>query len=224
MLLTVRVSDWELAESGRILSVGDREQFWLTFEDVTPSAPVTEQVNVIRGVAVPLPSWPGAEPGRHPIQIDLAGGALYWAAAKRVSGPIEVAGTISSNDLDAPEGFPETSGVVRRVRMVWDDFVMSADGVWRSAGHGTRFEEVASTYIPVPEPTTFDPEVEAALRRRAREAYVGAKAAGRVRPGESFEGGLKVPRPSRQIAAGTTRTTWTGVLVDLATATGAGTG
>jgi hypothetical protein len=130
MLLTVRVSDWELEESGRILSVGDRERFWLIFHEAT----ATERVNVIGGVAAQLPSWPGAEFGRHPTRIDVEGGALYWDAPERVTGPMEVAGTISTNDVDAPEGFPETSGVLRRVRMVWDDFVISPEGAWRSTG------------------------------------------------------------------------------------------
>ena len=218
MLLTVEVSVWELEESGRVLSVGDQEQFWLTFEEAERRAPATERVNVIRGVVVPLPTWPGAEFGRHPVRIDVEGGALYWDAPERVTGPIEVAGTISINNVDAPEGFPETSGVLRRVRMVWADFVISPEGVWRSTGEGTRYEEVTSTYFPVHEPTAFDPEVEAELRRLAREAYDREMAAGRLSPGESFEVGLTVPASNRKIPSGTAETRWTGVLIDLDTA------
>jgi hypothetical protein len=218
MLLTVRVPEWELEESGRVLSVGDQEQFWLTFEEAEGRAPATERINLIRGVAVPLPTWPGAEFGRNPVRIDVEGGALYWDAPEPVTGSIEVAGTISTNDVDAPEGFPETSGVLRRVLMVWADFVISPEGVWLSTGEGTRYEEVTSTYFPVREARVFDLEVEAELRRQAREAYDGEMAAGRLRPGESFEVGLKVSASHRKIPAGTTETRWTGVLVDFDTA------
>src|SRR6185503_15453022 len=106
VLLTVQIADWELEESGRILSVGDRHQFWLTFEEAERRLPATDVVNLIHGVAVPLPTWPGAGSGRHPIRIDVDGGALYWDAPEPVSGRVEVAGTISTNIVDAPEGFP----------------------------------------------------------------------------------------------------------------------
>lgn len=218
MLLTVEVPEWELEEGGRVLSVGDNAEFWLTFEEAERRAPATERINVIRGIAVPLPTWPGGEFGRHPVRIDVEGGALYWDAPEQVTGPIEVAGTISTNNVDAPEGFPETSGVLRRVRMVWNDFVISQEGVWRSTGEGTGYEEVTSTYFPVREPTPFDPEVEAELRRMARQAYDREAAAGRLSPGESFKVGLKVPPSNRKIPAGTTETRWTGVLIDLETA------
>lgn len=218
MLLTVGVSEWELEESGRVLSVGDQEQFLLTFEKAERRAPATERINVIRGVAVPLPTRPGAEFGRHPIRIDVEGGALYWDAPERVSGAIEVLGTISTNNIDAPEGFPETTGVLRRVRMVWNGFAISREGVWRSTGEGTRYEDVPSTYFPVREPTTFDPDVEPELRRMARQAYDREVAAGRLKPGESFNVGLKVPPSDRKIPEGTTKTRWTGVLIDLETA------
>ena len=217
MLLTVEVPEWELEESGRVLSVGDQAQFWLTFEEAG-RRPATERVSVIRGVAVPLPTWPGAEFGRHPVRIDVEGGALYWDAPEQVTGPIDVAGTISTNNVDAPEGFPETSGVVRRVRMVWADFVIGPEGVWLSTGEGTRYEEVTSTYFPAREPTAFDPDVEAELSRQAREAYDREMAAGRLSPGESFKVVLKVPASNRKIPPGTSDTRWTGVLIDLDTA------
>jgi len=218
VLLTVEVSEWELEESGHILSVGAQEQFWLTFEEAGLRAPATERVNLIRGVAVPLGSWPGGEFGRHPVRIDVKGGALYWDAPEQVSGPIEVAGTISTNNLDAPAGFPQTTGVLRRIRMMWAGFVIGPEGVWRSAGEGTRYEEVTSTYFPVREPTAFDPEVEAELRQRAREAHDHEMAAGRLSPGESFEVGLTVPASKRKGPAAMRETRWTGVLIDLDTA------
>lgn len=218
MLLTVLVSDWELEESGRILSVGDRDRFWLTFAEVGRGARAPEPVSAIRGVAVPLPDRPGAELGRHPVRIDLDAGALYWDAPEPVTGAIDVVGTISTNDVDVPEGFPETSGVVRRLRMVWQDFVFSPGGVWRSTGDGSRYDEVTSTYFPASDRTALAPGVEAELRRRARQAYDREVAAGRPSPGAPFQVGLKVPSSTSETPAGTTETRWTGVLIGLETA------
>jgi hypothetical protein len=107
---------------------------------------------VIRGVAVALPTWPGQEFGRHPVRIDVDNGALYWDAPEPVTGEVEVRGTVSSNNVDAPDDFPETTGVIRRLRMVWHDVVMSPQGQWVGTGEGSRHEEVATTYLPAPEP------------------------------------------------------------------------
>lgn len=146
MVLTVEVSDWELEESGRIVRVGDDVRLWLIFEEAARSVPGTQRASRLRGRAVPLESWPGAEFGRHPTRIDVEGGAVYWDAPEPVSGPIEAVGTIRSNTVDAPDGFPGTSAVVRRLRMVWDDVVVGTDGDPVVAA--TRYEEVASTYVP----------------------------------------------------------------------------
>jgi hypothetical protein len=219
MVLTVRVWDWELEESGRILSIGDEVRSWLTFEETRPGAPASETVSVVRGVAVPLPAWPGAGLGRHPARIDVEGGSLYWDAPEPVAGSIEVEAVISTNNVDAPEGFPETSGVVRRVRMMWDFFVFGPEGFWRGTGEPTRYEEVTSTYVPAREPTTLDPDVEAELRRQAQDAYAREVAAGRRGPGDVFRVALHVPASTRNVpAAGTTSTSWTGVVIDLETA------
>jgi len=84
MVLTVRVADWELQESGRILSVGGRARFWLTFDE----APATERVNVVSGVAVRLPAWPGAQVGRHPTRIEIDGGACTGMPRSRPPVPL----------------------------------------------------------------------------------------------------------------------------------------
>ena len=215
MLLTVRVPGHEVEGDGRVLGVGARERFWLTFQEAAQAAPATGPVTVIRGHAVPLPAWPGVELGRDPVRIDVEGGALYWDAPERVAGPVEVAGVIGTK-VDPPDGFPETSGVLRRVRMVWDDYVIGPEGTWQSTGADSRYEEVASSYIPEPEPWAPDPEERARLRRRAQEVYDREVVAGRLLPGESF--GLKVPAPHRKLPVGTTETRWTGVLIDLETA------
>ena len=218
MLLTVRVPEWELEEDGRILSVGDEGRFWLTFQEVERWAPPAEQVNVIHGVAVPLSTWPGAESERHPVQINLDGGALYWDAPEPVTGPVEVAGTVGTNTVDAPDGFPETFGVLRRVRMEWQDFVMSPSGSWRSKSEGPRYEDVASTYFPVSESAAVDPVVQADVSRQARQAYEREVAAGRLNPGDRFNVSMLAPNSAREAPSGTTETRWTGVLIDLETA------
>jgi hypothetical protein len=101
--------------------------------------------------------------------------------------------------------------------MVWNDFVMSSEGVWQSTGEGPRYEEVTSTYIPASEPSVHDPELEVEVRRLAREAYDREVAAGRLSPGETFKIGLLVPPSNRKIPAGTTETRWTGALIDFET-------
>lgn len=220
MLLTVEVSAWELEDAGRVLSVGDPVQFWLTFEQAKGRSHVGERVSVIRGVAVPLPTWHGAGFERHPLRIDVEGGALYWDAPERITGPIQVVGTIRTNNVDAPEGFPETSGVVRRLWMVWDDLALGPEGVWRSDPEGTRYEEVTSTYFPPHEPMAFDSKDEVELLQLARAAYERDVAAGRLRPGESFGVGLKVPASDQKTSAGTHTTRWTGALLALDTGGG----
>jgi hypothetical protein len=151
VLLTVRVSDWELESSARVLNVDDEHRCWLTFQEVEPSASSEAGIAVIRGVAVALPTWPGQEFGRHPVRIDVDNGAFYWDAPEPVTGEVEVRGTVSTNDVDAPDGFPETTGVIRRLRMVWHDVVMGPQGKWIWTSEGPRHEEVASTYLPAHE-------------------------------------------------------------------------
>jgi hypothetical protein len=216
-MLSVRLPEWELHESGRILGVGEEHAFWLTFREVEGASTSADAVNLVHGVAVPLPDWPGAELGRHPVRIDIDGGALYRDAPEPIIGRVEVAGTVTTNDVDAPEGFPETACVLRRLRMEWQDFVISPQGRWTSAGEGTRYEEVTSTQLPADEHEPVTPEVEAGSRRRARHAYEREVTAGRLGRGDTFEVGLKVSGTARGAPPGTTEMRWTGVLTDLET-------
>jgi hypothetical protein len=108
-----------------------------------------ERVGSIRGVARLLPSWPGAGAGRYPVQIDVERGALYWDAPEKVEGVVEIAGQVSSNDIDAPDGFPATTGVVRRILMEWREFVEFKSRSWRNEGGRARYEKVPATYFPV---------------------------------------------------------------------------
>ena len=59
--------------------------------------------------------------GRHPTIVDSDGAAIYWDAPRPVAGPVDVTGVVSANNVDAPDGFPMTAGVVTRVRMSRQD-------------------------------------------------------------------------------------------------------
>lgn len=150
MVVTVRVPSWEIEGDGRVFAVGHEISSWLTFDE-DGSGRDAADVQLVEGIAVPLPSWPAAELSRHPVRIDLDGAALYWDAPRPVEGPLRVSGTISTNTMDAPDGFPVTVGVVRRVRMEWRDYVAGPDGSW-VGGPESTYEEVAVTYVPPPRP------------------------------------------------------------------------
>jgi hypothetical protein len=214
-MLTVRVPEWELEDSRRILSVGDQLRAWLTFQEAERWPSPAERINVIEGTALPLSAWPGAERGRHPVQINLDGGALYWDAPHPVAGALEVTGTVSTNNVDAPDGFPDTSGVLRRLRMEWQDFIKSTDRVWHNTGESARYEEVTTTYFPTSDTDVLDPDAESELSREAREAFDRELAAGRLKAGDPFEVTLRAPGSSRDDPPGSTRTRWTGILIDL---------
>jgi hypothetical protein len=113
----VQIADWVIEEDHLVVRVGDELSSWLTFEEAEGPTGPEDPIQVVRGTAHRLPSWPGETFARHAVRIDLeGGGALYWDAPEPVEGPVEVTGTVSTNNIDAPDGFPETRGVVRRVR------------------------------------------------------------------------------------------------------------
>lgn len=129
MLLSVWVAEWVLDEDRRTLGVGETLTEWLTFTDVERLPHVApECVQTIRGLARPLPRWPGTEDGHHPVSISVDGATLYWDAPRPVDGPVELAGVVSLNNIDAPDGFPVTRGVIRRVRMEWQATGTGTDG------------------------------------------------------------------------------------------------
>lgn len=215
VILTVRVATWELEEDGRVLRVGDEFSSWLTFHAADATSASPQDVQVILGSARPLPTWPGEGLDVHPVQIDLADGALYWEAPNPVEGPVQVVGAVCTNNIDAPDGFPETTGVVRRIRMEWRDYVMGPDNSWRDVSGGLRYEEVPATYFPPIEIEKPDPEAEADLKRRARQASEREVSAGRLKPGDPFTAVLGAP--PRPTPPGVTETRWTSVLIDLET-------
>ncbi len=150
MIVSVWAVEWYLDEDRRVLRVGDTISSWLTFEDAERvKLRPKQRLQTIRGVARALPRWPGAEDGRHPVAIDIRGGTLYWDAPERVEGTIEVTGTISFNNVDAPDHFPDTHGVVRRVRMEWQEFVDSDNRSWSKPQAEPRYEDVSANYFPL---------------------------------------------------------------------------
>ena len=155
MIVSVWVVEWYLDEDRRVLQVGDTISSWLTFEDAERlQLRPDERLQSVRGVARALPRWLGAEDGRHPVAVDIdGGGTLYWDAPERVEGAIEITGTISLNNTDAPDGFPTTDGVVRRVRMEWQEYEFAGDGSRLQPSPGTHplYEDVLASYLP-----TFD--------------------------------------------------------------------
>jgi hypothetical protein len=201
VILTVRVPEYQLEEDGQVLSVGDDMSSWLRFEEAGRSPLPVERVRLIRGVTRLLPNWPGAETDRHPHQIEVDRGVLYWDAPEPVEGVVEIAGSVSSSIIDAPDGFPATTGVVRRVRMEWREFVYESRG-WRNEDGQARYEEVPATYFPIEDRQSIDPEVEAAAIRESS-------------PGGAFLSYGIDSQP--EVPLGTTKTVWTGVLIDLET-------
>lgn len=210
MILRVRVPAWELEEDGRVLAPGDEIWSWLTFREVEPSSASTEPVQLIRGAASGLPSWPGAEVGRHPVQITLDGATLYWDAPEPLEGEIEVSGTVSTNTLVAPDSFPKTHCAVSRVQMEWQDFTHQGGGLWENESGVARYEEVAKTYLPVHEVETElePPTLQAAIREFKR----------RIPRRRGLRGGSFAvfdQGPSMELAVGARQTQWTGVLMDV---------
>lgn len=63
---------------------------------------------------------------------------------------MEITGVVSLNTIDAPDGFPATSGVIRRVRMVWQATGTGTDGqrVSRPPGAASHYEDVPVSYLP----------------------------------------------------------------------------
>ena len=61
----------------------------------------------------------------------------------------EITGVVSLNNIDAPDGFPATRGVIRRVRMEWQATGTGTDGQRVSLpGAASHYEEVPVGYLP----------------------------------------------------------------------------
>jgi hypothetical protein len=96
---------------------------------------------------------------------------LYWDAPGPVAGVVEVAGSVSSNTVDTPDGFPMARGVARRVRMEWREFVHDGQRRWSYADGEARYEQVEASYFPIQEAETGDPTFRQAPGRLNGRAY-----------------------------------------------------
>jgi hypothetical protein len=198
---------WQLEEDSRVIAVGDEVSFSLVLEEVAAETS-DAGVETVRGNARALPSWPSAQGGRHPVRIDVGGGAVYFGAPTPIEGPVEVVGRVVSDDVDWPEATPATRGVVRRVRMEWSERVQYAPGTWGGTSTPPRYEDVPATYLPDHERPS-SPDDDATMHRQVEHPRPegGAKGA------RSFVTLGWAARP--EVPIGTTRIVWTGVLIDL---------
>jgi len=170
MVLSVWVAEWILDQDRRTLSVGETLAEWLTFTEVEglPHVP-PGQLQTIRGVARALPRWPGTEDGRHPVSISVDGATLYWDAPRPVDGPMEITGVVFLNNTDAPDGFPVTRGVIRRVRMEWQATGTETNGqrVPPPPGASIHYEDVPVSYLPGYDDEPGFPHAPAAISAQA---------------------------------------------------------
>lgn len=148
MGLVVHVPAWHLEEDGAVVTVGDHLSTWLEFHESTRWDQPPDRQSRLTGSAGAISSWPGAEYGRHPTVIDVHGAAVYWDAPEPTSGPVDVTGVVSANIVDAPEGFPVTTGIVTRVRMEWQDHEPGDDGAWYPVPGTARYEDLRVSYLP----------------------------------------------------------------------------
>lgn len=122
-----------------MLVVGQRFSAWLTFEEVAGNRGGDPEAQVLHALARPLPRWQG-QTSPHPVALEVDGGTLYWDSPRDVTGPVQLTGTIAFNNVDAPDGLPLTTGVLRRIRMEW------------RPTHGTigraQYDDVDRSYLP----------------------------------------------------------------------------
>ena len=118
---TVSIPAWSLAEDSRVLRHGDTYECWLVLVEAEREPRPAERLQRVRGIATPLPEWPGGLLARHPVRVEADGAVLYWDSPAPVAGPVDVEGWIEANLIDAPLGFPMTHGAVRRIRLEWCD-------------------------------------------------------------------------------------------------------
>ena len=115
MELRVHVSAEDCLElAGTRVGADFRE--WLTFTESGRWSMPQVAVQVVRGRASPVSSWPGAELGRYPTRIDVGGAALYWDAPESEDGEVSIEGLVRLNRIDAPPRFPNSVG---RVQQIW---------------------------------------------------------------------------------------------------------
>jgi hypothetical protein len=149
VVLTVHIPAWHLEEDGDVITVGDHLSTWLEFHENTRWDQPPDQQHRLTGLARALPAWLGAESGRHPTIIGTDEATIYWDAPEPTSGPVEVTGVVSANNVDAPDGFPTTAGVVTRVRMEWQHYQSGDNNDWYPVPGTARYEDLTSSYLPI---------------------------------------------------------------------------
>lgn len=147
MILTVHVEGWQLEEDGRILRVGDDFSGLLFFEEAGRWLMPPESLQQIAGRARPI-AWDWHEAHRHPVQVEVGSAALYWSAPEHMVGDVRLTGGVNVDSTDAPEDFPATHGVIRRIRMEWREYVREARS-WQFNNDQARYEDVPrATCLP----------------------------------------------------------------------------
>jgi hypothetical protein len=211
VILKVHVSSWELEEDGWVLRLGDEVSCWMFLSEADPSTTTREDMQEIRGHARPAP-WDDieVEAGRHPVRVDVGPAALYWEAPEPVSGEVEVVGAIRRDAVDAPPGFPDTRGIVRRIRMEWTPYATLSSGERApEADKRPQYVDVARSFFPAgrdSEPPRSPLDLARAMARRA---------ASTLRPSHYREMVVVDASDPDGAAPGTTDMEWTGVLLDL---------
>ena len=149
MRIVVHIPDWVMESGHAAVEVAGLLSGWLVMKEAERFSAPSEAVQRIQGHATPLADWPGGELGRRPVRVDVGAAALYWDAPSPVTGPVDLEAMVQYNTADAPEGFPETEGVVRRLRMEWKTFVMKDDFVSRAVDGSARYDDVPLSFIPL---------------------------------------------------------------------------
>lgn len=163
MLLTVSIPAWSLDEDGRVPGLGDSYRSWLVLVEAERHSHVPEGLQRIHGNAITLPDWAGGTWGRHPVRVDAGEVALYWEAPEPVTGAIELDARVEANTIDAPPGFPRTTGVVRRVRLEWSDRVVTDRGERPVLLETARYEDVSVNRLVDPELRWGEPLLTAVM-------------------------------------------------------------
>lgn len=148
MIVVVRIPEWVLDEDRAVVRVGDRFDDWLTFTEQDRHAMRPEQLQPLCVEASPLPRWSGAEIHRHPVRLDIGGAVAYWDAPAPEAGTVEVTGSLELNRIDAPDNFRTTVGIIRRVRMEWQQYHHLGGGDWEVSGEPADYENLDSSYLP----------------------------------------------------------------------------
>jgi hypothetical protein len=208
-MLKVHISGWELEEDRWVVRLGDEVSFWMFFMEADPSSASHEELQEIYGEARPV-AWEHAEAGRSPVRLDVGPAMLCWEAPRPVSGEVRLVGTICRDATDAPPGFPETRGIVRRIRMEYTPYKKSGTGErLPNADDQKQYVDVAKSFFPAGPDSASSMsslEVARALVRRAAAA---------LRPARYSEVVLLNESEDDDAAPGTASIEWTGLLLDV---------